>query len=291
MKLSSIGLYTPLKTVVVAGALIMGAFASKGDHYVFNNPTYEVSEDPGTSGSDDIFDWGTSLSYSEGDSVSGSGSTLSWGGSLSSQAQVSTETFWGPATLHGGHTMFISGYLYSDVNGSWVSDANGPVAGASLDYTVSVSGRLYGGTSWGGDRYDLVTLVNEGAEASADYNTGPVSGYISLAGGVTNGTPNDAVGGGVTSQSNVDIDSSDIDTSDEQGALWSQEVTFSVTLSDSYPMGPGEDPNASPQIDVASGADLVIWTSDETDWEGVQAGADGESSISLSVSYTVTSQY
>jgi hypothetical protein len=198
--------------------------------------------------------------------------------------------------------------LYTDgIVGEWTpGEEEEPPTHIKITVNVGLVGHVYGRAGAGEeichppgeDNGDIIwAIAGAGGSASASIDTSsggsPPGGGVSTQGGITNGLPGGGIGGGANSSGAASINSNSTDTQNiddceggRAGWSWYQDINFSIAYSDYY-IVPNNDNavSVSPALSVFATADVNLETT-ETDWERVEAGADGQAYVGGTISYT-----
>jgi hypothetical protein len=134
------------KTATILLILAMGVFASRADHFQWENSTRGFSAPSPTYSTDDPVYY-----YQDGadcltNNVLTDGSIVYLSAYLQASSVIGTLTPYTAQAINTGHSLSISGHLSDEISGEWVSDEDGPPVDATIDYTAHFTGMAYAET-------------------------------------------------------------------------------------------------------------------------------------------------
>jgi len=248
---------------------------------------YVASGDNGIQGGDPVSSsegndyWFGFASSSADGSISYSGGQVSFSGNVNCATGGWTDPMYQNG-LNGGTGGSTSNTIYVDSCGFyWEGDAS-QIFSVTVNTRLSLAGTLEAGAwIYGDSLYEVFYWAGIGAGSVSFYTGGDVTSGVSgaISGGSTNGvsTPISETGVPVTYQEGY---------TGEYG--WYRKINFSINDSLEYSIEgcPGSI-IISPQMSAESSCFITVITDDNVDWEGIQANAVGNASISGSVAISV----
>jgi len=253
---------------------------SKAGYVAFGDRLLQGGDPVSTSEMNDY--WSGGAASSGNGSVSYSAGTVSFSGYVDCQTSGHTDPFYQNG-LGGGTGGSTANYIYVDRCGfQWEGDSS-EVTSVTVQSELNFSGTLETGAWISGDNLYKVFFWDGFAGASVSFYTGgDVSSGVggSISGGSTNGVSSPI------SESGLAVTDQEGHTGDDG---WYQRINFSINDSLEYSIeGCPETIAISPQMSAESYCSITVLSSENADWEDIQANAVGNASISGSVSISVT---